>query len=133
MRAIHEGLPNAGFVRPDPKVVRGDIIALPRTTGMSASEASNVLKAAGFNPEVSNDRMPSDQPEGRVAYTDPRRSEGAASGSTVIIYLSNGQNPTPKPDPTPTIGKPTVDPPRTPDRPGNGNTCLPWRPNCNGG
>jgi membrane peptidoglycan carboxypeptidase len=127
MRTIHEGLPEAGFPAPDPKIVRGDVIALPRTTGMSPDEAINVLRAAGFNPEVAGERRNSDQPEGTVAYTDPRRSEGAVAGSTVIIYLSNGQ--APKPPTVQPTGKPTVNPTVQPPKPPS--TCPPGRPNCN--
>ncbi|MFC0624215.1 penicillin-binding protein [Kribbella deserti] len=133
MRAIHEGLPEQGFHKVDPDVVKGDVIPIPRVTGMSPDEAISTLKAAGFNPQVAGDRRDSDQPEGTVAYTSPRRSEGAIAGGTVIIYLSNGKDPNrpPSPPPTTTSPPPTGKPTTKPTKPGNGNTCPPLRPNCN--
>ncbi|WP_328989241.1 transglycosylase domain-containing protein [Kribbella sp. NBC_01245] len=132
MRSIHEGLPEIPFRKPDSDIVKGDVLPIPRVTGMSPDEAVATLKAAGFNPEVSDERRDSDQPEGTVAYTSPRRSDGAIAGATIIIYLSNGKDPNPlTPPPTTTTPPPTGKPTTKPTKPGGGTTCPPWRPKCN--
>ncbi len=123
MREIHEGLPQESFHEPDKDIVKGVLTKLPQTGGMSLEEAMNVLKAAGFSPEVADHTVPSDYPANTVAYTDPRWYDGAPSGAVVTIYLSSGQpkaSPKPPPGkPTPTVTVPTVNP-----------TCPPWRPKC---
>jgi membrane peptidoglycan carboxypeptidase len=118
MRAAHKGLPHESFVKPDPKIVQGEMMTLPALGGMNPEDAANVLRAAGFNPEIAGDRVPSEYPEGTVAYTDPRRRDGAPSGSTVVIYVSNGQRSTTEPTTKPTVTIPTRPP------------CWPPRPNC---
>jgi membrane peptidoglycan carboxypeptidase len=128
MRAIHEGLPVESFHEPDKSIVKGQVIKMPQTGGMSLEEAMNVLRAAGFVPELGDHTVPSDYPLNTVAYTDPRWYDGAPSGSVVTIYLSNGQPKTPPPTkpgkPTPT-GWPTTWPTATPTK-----NCPPWRPKC---
>lgn len=131
MRSAHDGLPERSFIKPNPNEVNGNKIDLPRTTGLSPGEASTILRSAGFQVFVADTRVRSDQPEGTVAYTDPRRSEGAPAGSLVTIYVSNGQpvvkpKPTTKPTTKPT-GKPTTTVPPPPP-----NTCPPWKPKCHG-
>lgn len=119
MRAALKGMPEEGFVKPSQKIELGDLIRLPSLTGMSPEDAANILRDAGFRPEIASERVPSDEaPEGTVAYTEPGRRSGAPAGSTVMIYVSNGQ-PKTKPTKPPITIKPPV-------KPG----CPIWRPNC---
>jgi membrane peptidoglycan carboxypeptidase len=129
MQAIHDGLPERNFPAPDDRIIRGQLTKLPQIGGMSAREAINTLRAAGFDAQVAGERVRSEYEEGTVAYTDPRSSVGAPSGSLVTIYLSNGEPPVqPKPTTPPT--PPTTKPP-TPPKPPPTKPCPPWRPNCN--
>ena len=131
MKAALDGVPEESFPKPDPDAARGELMSLPSLGGKDPVEAANILRAAGFLPAVAGERVRSEYAEGLVAYTDPRRSQGAPSGSLVTIYVSNGQPvekpkpPTPQPTttPNPRPTKPTIAPPTKP--------CPPWRPNCN--
>ena len=133
MRGALEGLPAPSFVKPDPNEVKGVLADIPRVGGMGAAEATQALTRAGFEVAVAGDRRNSSYPAGTVAYTDPRRSDGAPSGSLITLYLSNGQPEQPttpptkpgQPKPTATPATTTVPPPTKPSVP-----CPPWRPNC---
>ena len=130
MEAIHQGLPPRNFPEPDDRIIKGQLTKLPQIGGMSTREAINTLRAAGFDAQVAAERVRSEYAEGTVAYTDPRWSVGAPSGSMVTIYLSNGEPPVqPKPTTPPTPPPPTItiQPPKPPPT----KPCPPWRPNCN--
>jgi membrane peptidoglycan carboxypeptidase len=130
MSKIEEGLPVRNFAQPTGTIINGQLTKLPQTGGMSVQQASDTLRAAGFGVDVASGRVPSQYPDGTVAYTDPRWYDGAPSGTTVVIHVSNGQppvQPTPPPQPTqptqPT--QPPNPPPTKPPKP-----CPPWFPNC---
>jgi membrane peptidoglycan carboxypeptidase len=131
MKGALDGVAEQSFPKPDPNAAKGVMMSLPALGGMDPVEAANILRSAGFLPAIASERVRSEYPEGKVAYTDPRRRDGAPSGSLVTIYVSNGQPiekpkppqptkpPTTKPTSKPTITIPTQKP------------CPPWRPNCN--
>jgi membrane peptidoglycan carboxypeptidase len=128
MSKIEEGLPVRGFPQPDGRIVKGQLTKLPQTAGMSIREASDTLRAAGFDVDVASERVRSTYPEGTVAYTDPRWYDGAPSGTTVVLHVSNGQPPEPPKPPTPPpTTPPTTTPPKPPKPP---PTCPPWKPGC---
>jgi membrane peptidoglycan carboxypeptidase len=119
MEEALEGMPLERFVPPSDEVIRGDVKDLPAVNGMSVEEATDVLRLAGFEVAVSTERRSSEEAEGTVAYTDPRRRDGAPEGSTVTLYISNGRG-GPREDPT---LPPTVPPP-----PGGGQATRPPKP-----
>ncbi|WP_439031377.1 penicillin-binding protein [Gordonia terrae] len=60
---------------------------IPQVSGLTASEATSRLQAAGF--KVSELDVDSGRPQGTVVFTAP--SDSAMPGSTVTIYVSNGR------------------------------------------
>jgi membrane peptidoglycan carboxypeptidase len=130
MRSALNGLPETHFVAPDDKTRRGDVKDIPFVTGMSPADAISKLQQAGFNAQVAPGQVDSPEAAGTVAWTSPRRADGAPDGSMITVYLSNGskgQPTTPNPPSTPATGKPGG-PPSIPN-------CPPWNPkypNCGG-
>ncbi|GAA1675900.1 penicillin-binding protein [Kribbella sp. NPDC056951] len=82
--------PTTHFTAPDEKTQRGNNEELPYVNGMNPDDAANKLRQAGFEAQISPDPVNSDEAAGTVAYTDPRRRDGAPAGSTVTIFVSNG-------------------------------------------
>ncbi|MFF1823464.1 penicillin-binding protein [Kribbella sp. NPDC058245] len=90
MRGALQGVPTSHFTAPDDKTRNGDIKDLPYVNGMNPDDAANKIRQAGFEAQISPDQVNSEESAGTVAYTDPRRRDGAPAGSTVTIYVSNG-------------------------------------------
>ena len=107
MHAIQQFLPYDDFVAPSAEDIRGVLIPVPQTYGMSFDGASAVLRNAGFTP-VSGGAIDSAVSAGTVVGTSPVAGSLWGSGSSVTIYVSDG---TPK--------KPKK--PKKPNGPGNGN------------
>jgi beta-lactam-binding protein with PASTA domain len=94
-------------------------------SGLLPKDALDVLKAAGFKGTVASNQVASLFPQGTVAYTSPPGGGEAPPGSTITIYLSNGQ--APKPSPSPSSGKPSK-PPKGPSpspTPSTSTSCSP--------
>lgn len=108
MKAIERFLPNARFVAPDPKVVKGQPVPIPSLYGYSPGTAAAMLSRLGFAPQISYS-VSSSAPQGTVAYTSP--SGQGVSGQTILIYLSNGYTPPPPPPPAPPPPSPPPPPP----------------------
>lgn len=123
MQEALNGLPLERFVAPNNEIVRGDVKDLPAVNGMTPEEATGVLQQAGFQVSVSTEQKNSEEAAGTVAYTDPRRSDGAPEGSTVTLYISNGQRSGADPTTPPPGGGQTVQPPKPRQLP-----CPPWHP-----
>lgn len=70
-------------------MVGDDSGRIPRVTGMTASEATSKLQAAGF--KVRQADSSSTQPQGTVVFTAPQDS--AMPGSEVTIFVSTGRKP----------------------------------------
>jgi membrane peptidoglycan carboxypeptidase len=115
MQGALKGMPLQRFHPPDSLIVRGNVKDLPAVNGMSPEQATTVLQQAGFQVTVAPERRDSPEAAGTVAYTDPRRSDGAPEGSLVTLYLSNGNNP----------GGPVIRPPEVTKPPSD---CPPWHP-----
>ncbi|MFG1817560.1 transglycosylase domain-containing protein [Kribbella sp. NPDC049174] len=92
MEGALDGMSLRRFTAPTATVSTGDRTNLPPVNGMNPDEAEDVLRQAGYDVVISDDRVDSPENEGTVAYTDPRSREGAPEGSLVTIYLSNGQS-----------------------------------------
>jgi membrane peptidoglycan carboxypeptidase len=127
MQAALHGLPTSKFVKPDDKIIRGNVKDLPYLKGMTPADAAAKLLSMGFKVQMSHGpQVDSDAPLGTVAWTNPRQEDGAPEGATVLLYISNGskaQPPTPPvTPPTPPVTPPTIKPP--PGFP----TCPPWDP-----
>ncbi|GAB2650092.1 penicillin-binding protein [Kribbella swartbergensis] len=133
MQAALQGLPTSRFVKPDDKIIRGNVKDLPYLKGMPPAEAIAKLAQLGFKAQVAPEPVDSDAAAGTVAYTSPRQEDGAPEGATVTLFLSNGSkapSPPPTPPATPPATPPTMKPP--PGFP----TCPPWDPkfpNCRRG
>ncbi len=92
MKGALEGMSVLRFHAPSKSVAKGDRQDFPPVHGMRPAEAENVLRQAGFEVTVSNARVNSPETDGTVAYTDPRWRDGAAAGSMITLYISNGHN-----------------------------------------
>ncbi|GAA1598367.1 transglycosylase domain-containing protein [Kribbella sancticallisti] len=90
MQGALKGMPLRRFVAPNPRIVKGAVKELPPVNGMRPDEATNVLRRAGFEVTVADERVDSPETEGTVAYTDPRSRDGAAEGSLITLHLSGG-------------------------------------------
>jgi len=124
MQNALQGYPTTHFTAPDDKTRNGDNEELPYINGMNPDDAANKLRQAGFQAEISPTQVNSEEAAGTVAYTDPRRRDGAPAGSTVTIYVSNGNR----------SGNNNGDN-QGEGQPGGGGTpgCQPWErnyPNC---
>ena len=80
-----------------------------------AAESHQLLEGLGLTASVDSTPVPSDQPAGTVASTDPSAGSSVDPGSSVTIQVSSGQQtgstapptgaPTQNPTPTPSPGK----------------------------
>ncbi|MEH1012564.1 Stk1 family PASTA domain-containing Ser/Thr kinase [Micromonospora sp. CPCC 206060] len=99
------------------EVSRGNIREVPNVVGLSEAEATRVLENAGFRVDVEDGPEVDPQEAGRVTDQNPNRGSKKATGSTVVIKVSQ-----PRSEPTPTDPGPsgTATPP-----PGGGGGGLP--------
>ncbi|CAM5523424.1 penicillin-binding protein [Leifsonia shinshuensis] len=101
------------FPKPDDSVLYGSQVTVPNVSGKTPDQATALLQGLGLSVTVDQTPIPSDQPAGTVAGTNPSAGTAVDGGSSVTIQLSSGQN-TGAPTPT---GTPTPQPTNTP---GNG-------------
>jgi len=133
LSAALEGKPIIPLPLADPEFVNGTTKLVPDVDGLAASDAGHLLEKAGFTVVVATTQVDSEFPKDTVAYTSPGGGTGAAPGSTVVMYISNGHAPktppaqSPSPTPTPTTPSPsstpspTASPTCSPDhKPGHG-------------
>jgi membrane peptidoglycan carboxypeptidase len=123
MEGALKGLPVTHFVAPSDKTIRGNVKSIPSVSGMSPQEATNALQQAGFQVTVASGQVNSPEAAGTVAYTNPRRSDGAPDGSLITLYISNGNSGKKTTPPSTPITPPTSKPPKKP-----GGNCPPWNP-----
>ncbi|MBO0829126.1 MAG: transglycosylase domain-containing protein [Streptosporangiales bacterium] len=109
MKDALEGTPKTPFGQPSADLNRAVHlnVNLPDVKGMDPNAASKKLSDAGFTPTVAPGQVGSDQPAGKVAYTDPGGGSSVLANSGVTIYVSNGQGGKPSGKPT---SKPTSRP-----------------------
>jgi len=92
MKVIEQWLPDTDFATPDPTAIQGQTVTVPSVYGYSPSEAAEILRRAGLNPVV-GPQVDSSSPYGTVAFLSPGSGTEASSGSTVTMYISNGNPP----------------------------------------
>ena len=83
------GKDNPSFEEPPAKYIYGEKISVPWVVGQTEDEARRTLTSHGFQVVVSDKRVESDVPEGRVAKQDP--SGSATAGSVITLTLSSGK------------------------------------------
>jgi serine/threonine-protein kinase len=67
------------------------MVTVPSVGGLSPADAANQLRTVGLNPVV-GPQVDSAYPYGTVAFLSPGSGTQIASGSTVTIYVSNGNS-----------------------------------------
>jgi beta-lactam-binding protein with PASTA domain/tRNA A-37 threonylcarbamoyl transferase component Bud32 len=105
--------PSGGTAAPGATItitVSGGAVSVPSVVGDSQQTASQVLTTAGFQVSVQNGSGPAQYANGTVFSQQPA-SGTATKGSTVTIFVQNGQSPSAPPTDT---GTPTVTPSGTP-------------------
>ncbi len=112
-----------------PESGEADRLEIPDVSGLGVEEATELLRGAGY--EVAGTRRePSSEPEGAVIGTDPPTGEAMASGTPVILVVSDGPGEPPadgpsegyadQPEPSPSSASasapadPPTDPPNDP-------------------
>jgi membrane peptidoglycan carboxypeptidase len=99
MKAATAGMKREDFANPTDKVLYGDRVSVPGTTGMSIADATRTLQGLGFKVTVGAPQ-PSNVAAGLVATSSPGAGSRVTTGSTVTIYPSSG--PAAQPPPTAT-------------------------------
>jgi len=105
--------PSGGTAAPGATItitVSGGAVSVPSVVGDSQQTASQVLTTAGFQVSVQQGSGPAQYANGTVFSQQPT-SGPATRGSTVTIFVQNGQSPSAPPTDT---GSPTVTPTDTP-------------------
>jgi len=105
--------PSGGTAAPGATItitVSGGAVSVPSVVGDSQQTASQVLTTAGFQVSVQQGSGPAQYANGTVFSQQPA-SGPATKGSTVTIFVQNGQSPSAPPTDT---GTPTVTPSDTP-------------------
>ncbi|MET8122330.1 transglycosylase domain-containing protein [Micromonospora sp. NPDC005189] len=113
LRDAMKGKPRIGFEPPGQKISEGDQRSIPDVKCVSVDQAKSRLKGAGFEPVVSEARVPSSCKAGDAAGTSP--DGRTIKGGLVTIQVSSGGGSTPDNKPG-TPGQPG----NPPGRPGGG-------------
>ena len=105
------GMPLLDFGQPSTKVLIGDFVQIPSVAGMTLSDATAAVQAAGFKP-VAGNAVNSPVPAGQVVGTQP--ASQALRGSQIAILTSTGYVPPPAvtAPPTPATAPPAPNPRR---------------------
>jgi membrane peptidoglycan carboxypeptidase len=90
MTAAVKGTPKENFPKPDQELLKSPTTAVPNVDGMAVGDAIDLLKSKGFDPSATGGLVNSRYPVGRVAATSPAGGSRVATGSQVIISISNG-------------------------------------------
>jgi membrane peptidoglycan carboxypeptidase len=92
MTMINAEYPGGTFPTAPAQYLNGSTKPLPDFAGQTVSAATATLNALQFTPVVSpNGEVPSAQPEGTVAYTDPAAGTRLSTGYGIVtIYVSDG-------------------------------------------
>ncbi|QBI52042.1 penicillin-binding protein [Streptomonospora litoralis] len=102
MREATEGTREEPFPRPPGRFTGGGSGAdrpqggddstrrVPDVVGRAREDAVRALEAAGYAPSVGEVTVPSDEPEGRVAATNPRPGADLPEGAVVNVFVSRG-------------------------------------------
>ncbi|MDG4820366.1 penicillin-binding protein [Asanoa sp. WMMD1127] len=111
-----KGKPSVDFPAPSRNTAYGNQKTIPDVSCDSVDEARNRLREAGFEVKVDEARVPSNCPEGTVAYSDPNRR--SVEGATVTLKISGGR-PATNPSNEPTNPNGNNAPPADGNRPGD--------------
>jgi membrane peptidoglycan carboxypeptidase len=117
MQDALKGTPVKSFPPSSAKVAAGKPIVVPDVRGKTVADAEKTLSDAGFAPEVSPQTVPAGGTPGTVASTNPPGGSKQLLGTSVVIYVTNGQPPPATPLPTTTApppGPPGGPPTKTP-------------------
>jgi membrane peptidoglycan carboxypeptidase len=124
MQDALEGVPVKDFPPSSAKVAAGKEISVPDVRGKTVAQAEQILSDAGFVPEVSPRTVPAGGTPGTVAFTTPSGGSKQTPGTSIVIYVTNGQPPPPSPTPgaspgpaTPPSGPPNHGPPNKHPKP----------------
>ncbi|WP_170180493.1 penicillin-binding protein [Actinomadura pelletieri] len=90
MQRALSGKPAPGFRTPSRDF--GDTARIPDVKGKTIAEATAKLHAAGLRARVAPGSVPSDQPKGTIVSTSPAAGSEAPPGTSVILYVSSGEN-----------------------------------------
>ncbi|MGN7800526.1 transglycosylase domain-containing protein [Leifsonia sp. 22587] len=112
LKAVNALYGGSDFTEPTDAVLYGSQITMPDVTGKQPDVAQKLLEGLGLDVTVDPNPVPSDQPAGTVAASDPAAGASLEDGDSVTLTVSNGQgaaastNPPPGGGSTPTP-KPT--------------------------
>jgi membrane peptidoglycan carboxypeptidase len=90
MEAIDAAYPPGKFPPAPAQYLNGTTVALADYSGQTVTAATAQLQALGFDVNVVDGQIPSAQPVGTVAYTDPGPGLKYAPGYLINIYVSDG-------------------------------------------
>ncbi|GIF70880.1 penicillin-binding protein [Asanoa siamensis] len=110
-----KGKPSVNFPAPSKDTAYGNQKSIPSVSCDSVDSARSRLTEAGFNVKVDSIPVPSNCPEGTVAYTDP--TGRSAEGAIVTLKISGGSPPPADPTDGPDDDQDDNDPPAN-DGPG---------------
>ena len=112
LKALNAAYGGGDFTEPTDAVLYGEQITMPDVTGKAPDVAQKLLEGLGLDVTVDSAPVPSDQPAGTVASSDPAAGASLEDGDSVTLTISNGQggaatgNPTPGGGSTPTPTSP---------------------------
>jgi membrane peptidoglycan carboxypeptidase len=89
-QAIDAVYPGSSFPAPDPSLLKGNPVFVPNVTGKTAEAAKAEIELAELNYSKGS-KVDSDLPAGTVVRTNPAAGESVPRGTTVKVYISNGQ------------------------------------------
>ncbi len=110
MKSAVQGLPAETFVQPPASTLRGEPVTVPDVTGQDPNTAAATLTKLGLAVSIDATPVPSIQPAGSVASTDPAAGATLYVGNPITIHVSTGTPPAPSGSP-PASGGPSGPPP----------------------
>jgi membrane peptidoglycan carboxypeptidase len=84
------GMPVVEFAQPPSAMVKGVQVSVPDVAGLSVDAAKKKLKDAKLNVKVADGQVPSQQPAGSVAGTEPGAGSKVDRGTAVQLLVSSG-------------------------------------------
>lgn len=113
VRMIQQALDKAyggnSFTTPQSSTIYGSQQTIPDVSGKSTADAVNLLQGLGFTVSIGTTPVPSNEPAGTVAGTNPAAGSSVQTGSAVTVEVSSGQaSSTPSPSATPSVPSSTT-------------------------
>jgi membrane peptidoglycan carboxypeptidase len=90
MEAIDAAYPPGKFPPAPAQYLNGSTVPLADYAGQTVSSAQAQMEALTFTVNVQPGEVPSAQPEGTVAYTDPGPGTRLSTGYDINVYVSDG-------------------------------------------